>query len=244
MTSPHFSPFPEAGLRFLRRLKRNNNRNWFLAHKMEYEESVKKPMEELVRVLALEFPKFAPEAQASPRVSLYRISRDTRFSSNKTPYKTHVAAVFPWSGLGKHEGAGFYFHISTEELLIGGGLYMPLPEDLQVVRERIAGDPGELQAIVRQKRFRQFLGDLTGERLVRLPRGFPADHPAAEFLKFKQFLAARALRPEAATVPDFPKTLVETFKAVNPLVRFLNKPILENRKKRGREESLLSGSIR
>jgi uncharacterized protein (TIGR02453 family) len=146
--------------------------------------------------------------------------------------------------LGKHEGAGFYFHISTEELLIGGGLYMPLPEDLQSVREAIARDYRKLQAIVRQQRFRKLLGELSGERLVRVPRGFPADHPAEELLKFKQFLGARVLRPEAATRRDFTKTLVETFKAITPLVRFLNKPILENRKKKGRTESLLAGTIR
>jgi len=240
MTDPHFSNFPEASLRFLRRLKRNNNRDWFLSHKKEYEESIRKPMEELVETLAVEFLRFAPEVQASPRVSLYRIHRDTRFSKDKTPYKTHVAAVFPYKGLARHEGAGFYFHISTEELLIGGGLYSPLPEDLQVVRAAIAADLPRFSRIVKDRRFRRLFGEVSGEQLARVPRGYPADHKAASYLKFKQFLAAQVLLPAAATSPGFRKNLVEAFKALTPFLRFLNEPILKSRRQKQRQESLLA----
>jgi uncharacterized protein (TIGR02453 family) len=240
MISPNFSPFPEAGIRFLRHLKRNNKRDWFLAHKREYEECVKKPMEDLVEALARDFCHFAPEIEASPRVSLYRIYRDTRFSKNKNPYKTHVAAVFPQRGIGKHEGAAFYFHISTDELLIGGGLYMPLPEDLRTIRETIAAKQRRFDALLKERRFRHFFGELSGERLARVPRGFPADHKAAEHLKLKQYLAARILPVESATSPAFHKTLVETFKAASPLIRFLNAPILERKRARERKESLLT----
>src|SRR3954471_498251 len=106
MTSQRFTAFPAEGLHFLKRLKRNNNRDWFNANKETYEQYVKQPMQDLVEILAGEFDKFAPEIQASPKVSLYRIYRDTRFSKDKSPYKTHVAAVFPPRGLDKHEGAG------------------------------------------------------------------------------------------------------------------------------------------
>src|SRR4051812_28605415 len=133
MKSKRFSAFPKEGLRFLRSLKRNNNREWFLEHKVIYEASLKQPMISLVEALAADFQRFAPEMVASPQTSIYRIYRDTRFSNDKTPYKTHVAAMFPRKGLGKHEGAGFYLHISTTEVLVAGGLYMPAPEGLQAV---------------------------------------------------------------------------------------------------------------
>src|SRR5262245_34863327 len=123
--------FPNEGLKFLQTLKRNNNREWFNKHKGIYEESVKRPIEDLIAALAEDFRTFAPEMVASSKVSAYRIYRDTRFSKDKSPYKTHVAAVFPRAGLGKHEGAGFYLHVSHSELFIGGGLYMPEPEDLR-----------------------------------------------------------------------------------------------------------------
>src|SRR6185369_11740810 len=134
MKQTAFSAFPKEGVQFLRRLKRNNNREWFQEHKTIYEESVKRPMTELIEAIAVDFQKFAPEMTASLKVSAYRIYRDTRFSKDKSPYKTHVAAVFPHANLGKHEGAGFYVHISPAEVFIGGGLYMPLPEDLNTVR--------------------------------------------------------------------------------------------------------------
>src|SRR5882724_6993087 len=101
--------FPEAGLKFLKSLKRNNNRDWFLKHRTDYEESVRLPMVRLIEALASKFQQFAPEVLVSPK-SLFRIYRDTRFSKDKSPYKTHVAASFSVRGLDRHEGAGFYFH--------------------------------------------------------------------------------------------------------------------------------------
>src|SRR2546422_10517432 len=155
-----FAAFPEQGLQFLRSLKRNNNREWFQRHKGIYEQHVKQPMTDLIDVLAAEFQQFAPEMLASPKVSAYRIYRDTRFSKNKSPYKTHVAAVFPRSGLGKHEGAGFYLHIDPAELLIGGGLYMPLPEDLNAVRSHIAENSKSFLKIVDGRQFRKLFGTI------------------------------------------------------------------------------------
>src|SRR5262244_2149259 len=180
MKQKHFSGFPKEGLRFLRELKRNNNREWFQEHKRIYEESLKRPMAELIATVAADFQKFAPEMVSSPKSSAYRIYRDTRFSKDKSPYKTHIAAVFPRAGLGKHEGAGFYLHISTSELLLGGGLYMPSPEDLNAVRQEIADDAESFMRIVDSRPFRKLFGSVDGERLSRVPRGFAAGHPAAE----------------------------------------------------------------
>src|SRR5205814_249667 len=102
----------------------------------------------VVAQLASDLRSFAPEIVVDPKTAMYRIYRDTRFSENKTPYKTHVAAVFPWRGLAKHEGAGLYFHVSPDEVWIGGGMYSPQPAQLQAVREHIAANTGRLRAIV------------------------------------------------------------------------------------------------
>src|SRR4051812_21878345 len=203
--SPRFSA---ATLRFLRALKRNNRREWFSAHRDDYEAHVRGPMTAVVERLADEFRTFAPEIVASPKSSMYRIYRDTRFSENKAPYKTHVAAVFPTRGLQKHEGAGLYFHVSPTEVWIGGGMYAPQMPQLQAVREHIAINVRRLRAIVESPGFRRQVGRLEGERLQRVPRGFPKDHQAAEFLKFRQFLAGREFPPALAASPRFYSTLL------------------------------------
>src|SRR6266705_1688024 len=237
-----FPGLPKEGLQFLRSLKRNNNREWFHKHKSIYETQVKQPMESLIESMATEFQRFAPEMVASPKASAYRIYRDTRFSKDKSPYKTHVAAVFPRSGLGKHEGAAFYLHIDPAELLIGGGLYMPLPEDLNAVRSHIAENSQLFSKIVAGRQFRKLFGTLGGEQLSRVPRGFPADHPAAAYLKYKQFLAGRTLPADVAASPHFYETVVETFRGMLPFVRFLNDPIVRARRTRDRQEALLRGA--
>ena len=161
MKNRAFSAFPKEGLQFLQLLQRHNNREWFQEHKGIYEDYVKQPMAELIEALAVEFGQFAPEMIASPKASAYRIYRDTRFSKDKSPYKTHVAAVFPRSGLAKHEGAGFYLHVSPSELLIGGGLYMPSTEDLNAVRSRIAADAASFLKIIRAARFQRLFGNIS-----------------------------------------------------------------------------------
>ena len=217
--------FTAETLRFLRALKRNNRREWFNAHRDDYEAYVRQPMTAIVERLAVDFRAFAPELVATPKVSMYRIYRDTRFSDDKKPYKTHIAAVFPTRGLLKHEGAGTYFHISPDEVWIGGGMYSPQPPQLFAVREHIAGHVKQLRAIVESPGFRKHLGALGGDRLMRVPRGFSRDHPAAEYLKFKHFVAGAELPATLATSPTFYKTVLAIFREVVPLARFLNAPL-------------------
>jgi len=239
MKTRAFSAFPKEGLQFLRSLKRNNNREWFQDHKSIYEQHVKQPIGDLIEALAGDFKKFAPEMIATPKISAYRIYRDTRFSKNKSPYKTHAAAIFSREGLGKHAGAALYLHIAPSELLIGGGLYMPWPEDLRIVRQHIADSPEAFLTVVRNRQFRKLFGELTGEKLTRVPRGFSADHPAAEYLKYKSLLAAREFPAEVATSARFYKLTLETFKALVPLIRFINDPIYAARRLQQRKEALL-----
>src|SRR5438093_5000932 len=179
--------FTNKTISFLRALKRNNNRDWFRARRDQYDAHVHGPMIAVIERLADDFRRFAPELIASPRHSMFRIYRDTRFSSNKKPLKTHAAAVFRTRDLPKPQGAGLYFEIAPGWVWIGGGMWRPEPPELVRIRAHIAATWPEMQTIVRSPRFRRTFGELSGETLTRVPRGYPADHPAAEYLKHRQF---------------------------------------------------------
>lgn len=221
--------FTSESLRFLRALKRNNRREWFTAHRDDYEAQVRQPMIAIITRLADDFREFGPEFVANPKTSMYRIYRDIRFSENKAPYKTHVAANFPARGLLKHEGAGLYFHLSPDEVWIGGGMYAPQPPQLHAVREHIAANSRRLRTLVESPAFRRDVGTLEGERLQRVPRGFSKEHEAAEYLKFRQFLAGRGFEPVFATSPKFYSSLLTIFKRIAPVTRFLNEPLTKSK---------------
>jgi uncharacterized protein (TIGR02453 family) len=222
------SSFPKETLAFLRALKRNNNREWFRARKDQYEQVVKAPMVAVIEQLAKDFTRVAPELVASPKASLYRIYRDTRFSEDKTPLKTNAAAVFPCKGLARHEGAGLYFEIAPGWVWIGGGMYAPQPPQLVKVREHIVGTWPRIRKITTAKPFVARVETMHGEKLTRVPRGFAAEHPSAEFLKHRQFLASREFPADFATSNEFYPTLLATFTAIVPLVRFLNAPLISS----------------
>ena len=223
--APRFTP---EAISFLRALTRNNNRDWFRARKARYETLLRGPMIALIERLADDFRTVAPDLVASPKASLYRIYRDTRFSENKSPLKTHVAAVFPCRGLAKHQGAGLYLEVASGWVWVGGGMYAPETSQLQAVREHIATNVRHLRAIVESPAFRRRVGSLGGERLRRVPRGFPKDHEAAEYLRFRQFLAGREFPASFASSPRFYRGVLDVFRHIAPLIRFLNEPLLRS----------------
>jgi uncharacterized protein (TIGR02453 family) len=220
---PSFTP---KTLSFLRSLKRNNNREWFHARKDEYERHLRAPMIAVIERLAVDFGRFAPELDASPKRCIYRIYRDTRFSDDKTPLKTHIAASFRWRGLPKHRSAGLYFEVTPGWVWMGGGLYAPETADIARIRQHISDTHPELHRLTRAPAFRRAFRALEGERLSRMPRGFAKDDPAGEYLKHRNFLAGREFPPTLATSAAFYPTLLATFKAVMPIVRFLNEPLV------------------
>jgi uncharacterized protein (TIGR02453 family) len=180
----------------------------------------------VVERLAIDLGKVAPEFLCDPKTSLFRQFRDTRFSEDKTPLKTNIAATFPHRQLGRMNGAGLYFEVAPGWVWIGGGMYAPETWQLQLVRERIAADPRRFKAIVSGAAFRR-IGGLQGDTLSRVPRGFPKDHPAAEYLMHKQFLGFREEPAAFATAKTFYRELITTFKTLVPLLRYLNEPLLE-----------------
>jgi uncharacterized protein (TIGR02453 family) len=223
---PDPSPrFPAGAMRFLRALKRHNDREWFRARRSQFDELIDAPMNAVIDRLAIDFRSFLPDLIASRRTSRYRIYRDTRFSENKAPLKNHVAAVFPSRFLPRHEGPGLYFEIAAGWVYAGGGIYMPQPETLHLLREHISGRHRDLKRIVDTPALRRMFGPLEGDRLSRMPRGFPADHPAGEFLKLKQILLGREWPASFASSPRFYSELLRTFRTLAPLITFLNAPL-------------------
>jgi uncharacterized protein (TIGR02453 family) len=218
---PPFAGFPPEGIRFLRQLKANNNREWFAAHKEEYVEFVRLPMESLLAALSGPLEKVAPEMHVDPKKSMFRIYRDTRFSRNKEPYKTHVAAIIHPKGHWE-ESAGLYLHIEPGEVYLGGGIYMPDGGQMKKIRGAIASKPKEFLEIVGGKRFAKAFGALQGDRLSRAPLGYLPDHPMIEWLKWKQYFVAVEWKEKAASGKDFVRRVADVYAEMMPLVNFIN----------------------
>ena len=157
--------------------------------------------------------------------AIYRIYRDTRFSKDKTPYKTHIAAHFKARDLSQAECAGYYVAVSHKEVAVGGGIYMPSPPTLLAVRSHLAQNFEEFERITAARGLKKLLGgELHGERLSRVPKGFAADHPAAEALKYKSLFYYVELPPELATSKTLFAEVRKRFEAIAPVVEFLNAP--------------------
>ena len=221
--------FTTRTLTFLRQLRRHNDRAWFQANRDRYEADVKQPMIALIQRMGSDLPRFAPNLQASTRSSMYRIYRDTRFSADKSPYKTRVSAFFPHRTLPKHAGAGLYLEVSPERVLVGGGLYAPESADLQRVRASIVEHWTDFRRIVKGRDFARTFTALDGKRLTRSPRGFPSDHPGVEYLKLKQFLAGCQAEPDLATTARFYPFVLQRFRQLAPFIAFLNDAIIDGR---------------
>jgi uncharacterized protein (TIGR02453 family) len=220
---PPFTGFPKEGLDFLRQLKRNNNRAWFEKHKPEYEFDVKLPMQSFIASLQPYFDSFAPEFDVNPKRSLFRIYRDIRFSKDKTPYKTHVAAHFVLRGKPKGtEGSGYYLHIEPGSIFLGGGIYMPDGDQLKKIRRQIASQPKAFLDIVTNKEFVKRFKKIDGDKLQRVPTGFDPNHPIAEWLKLKQFFVSVDWKEDKCLKTRIVKDAARVFEEATPLVAFLN----------------------
>jgi uncharacterized protein (TIGR02453 family) len=221
---PPFAGFTPETFSFLRRLKKNNNRPWFAKHKAEYEELVRFPMECLIASLRPRMADVAPGFEFHPRKSIFRVYRDTRFSNDKTPYKTNIAANFKSRGPKAPTGApGLYVGIGLDEIFLGGGIYMPDGPQLKSIRAYIASKPAELETVIGDQPFRKVLGEILGDRLQKAPLGYPKDHPMIEHLRLKQFYVGVELEQEECLKPRFLDTIVRVFTASMPFMNWLQK---------------------
>ncbi len=219
--------FPPEGLKFMRDLARNNRREWFQPRKELFEATVRGPMFGVVEAINAEFAKFAPDYITDPKKAVYRIYRDTRFSSDKTPYKTHQAAIFTRRGGERGVSPGFYFSFAAKELGVAGGVYQPSPEQMFAIRTWLAGNHAAFRKIA--KKPEKMMGELHGDSLQRIPKGFPADHPAADLIKMKRWLYYTTLDPELATTPKLVAEVVKRFKTMLPVLEELSKPVAKSR---------------
>lgn len=219
-----FPGFPQQGLIFLQQLKENNGREWFTPRKALFEESVKAPMVALVEAVNAELASFAPEYLTEPAKAVYRIYRDTRFSNDKTPYKTHIAANLHKQGADKHAAAGYYFSVGAEQIEIAAGVYMPGPDELLRLRQHISGNFEEFSRLAGDKAVTKLMGELKGDSLARPPKGFAADDPAIEWIKKKAWHYYKTdLDLALALTPKLLPEIVKRLKAMTPMIAFFNR---------------------
>jgi uncharacterized protein (TIGR02453 family) len=231
MASPHFTG---KSLKFLRSLKRNNDREWFEPRKPVYETEIKTPMLEVVAAINDAMVDFAPYNVRPPQKVMMRIYRDIRFSPNKSPYKTQVAAWWSREGLEKTSGGGFYFSVSPTALTVAAGVYMPEREQLLLIRRHLLEHHAELRSLLNGKKLKAKLSEFEGNRLTRPPKGFPADSPAMDLLLCRQWGVAATLPAEIATTPALVKEIVDRFRLAAPIVELLNAPLLTSLKAKPR----------
>ena len=222
-----YARFHPETIRFLEQLETNNNREWFKEHKSRYEEEVLDVALRFIQSMQDPLAEIAPRFVALPtRVggSLMRVYRDTRFSKNKTPYKTNIGIQFRHEQARDVHSPGYYVHIAPDQVFVGVGMWRPDSDPLRGIRERIAAKSLEWNRVMRDPSFkRQF--ELGGETLVRPPRGFDKDHECIDDIRRKSFIAVREFQVQESLKPQFQRTVESSFKTAEPFMRFLCKAV-------------------
>jgi uncharacterized protein (TIGR02453 family) len=211
-------------LPFLKNLTENNDRDWFKAHKKEYDQS-RKAFVDLVDKVIVGLSSFEPQVMGlTSKAAIFRIYRDVRFSNDKRPYKTHYGAFLAENGR-KSTKAGYYFHIAPNECFLGGGLYRPNAEQLKKIRAQIDYNAQSLRDIVSQQNFKTVYGSMQGEQLKTAPRDYPKDHPDIDLLRYKDFLGTHQF--SEAVLNDNPVDyIVERFEVLKPFVDYFNDALM------------------
>jgi len=221
--APEFSGFPSATMSFLEELAANNERAWFQANKHLYEEDVLAPALEFIGAMGPRLERISQHFVAIPKRvggSLIRVYRDTRFSRNKTPYKTNIGIQFRHEFGKDIHAPGFYVHIEPSVCFLGAGLWRPGSSALTAIRDSIVDDSSGWKRARNAKRFRERF-TLSGDRLKRPPLGYPADHPCIEDLKRKDFIGVLEFDIRETSNRAFPDQVATDFAAAKPLMRFL-----------------------
>jgi uncharacterized protein (TIGR02453 family) len=218
-----FSGFPQDLFDFFEDLKLNNNRAWFNDNKARYYDSVVNPVSEFVVCMGPRLKQISRHYKADPRPhggAMFRIYRDTRFSKDKTPYKTHAAVQFRHEAGRDAHAPGYYLHLAGDGLFFGGGIWTPPSPKLNKIRDFIADNARSWSRISNAKKVKD-VGGIKGDGLKRPPRGFDAEHVHIDDLKRKSFFVMSEAEPSAALRPDFVDVVSEAFKRATPLNRFI-----------------------
>lgn len=207
-----------SNLEFLKLVRKNNNRDWFNAHKERY---IKEHDDIIVFADALltEMNKHDVIETASGKKSLHRIYRDTRFSKEKTPYKTNWSGSFKRAT--KKRRGGYYFHIEPGNSFVAGGFWGPEPHDLKRIRDEFAYDAEAFRKILKNKNFSKTFGSLKGEQVKTTPKGFDADSPAIDLLRYKQFILIKKFTDKEVLSSTFLKQVNDTFRTMRPFLDYM-----------------------
>jgi uncharacterized protein (TIGR02453 family) len=226
--APVFEGFSKATFAFLHGLKKNNNKEWFEAHRDDYEQQLRGPAKALAHAMGAYFREQKMPIVGNAKTSLFRINRDIRFSKDKSPYKTHIGLSFPLEGTKKEEWCGYYLGFEPAKtgkgmsVFAGGGIYMPMSPHLKRIRALIDREHKTFTKILGQSDFKKiYPKGLTGETLKRIPQGYSEDHPAANYLKMKSFLFGCDLKEGDLLKENLPEVLGEKFSVALPLIKFL-----------------------
>lgn len=225
--APRYAHFHPRTLEFLEELADNNNRDWFRDNKSRYEEDVLDVALLFIQSMQDPLARIAPNFVAVPtRVggSLMRVYRDTRFSKDKTPYKTNIGIQFRHEQAKDVHAPGYYLHIEPQQAFLGVGMWRPDPESLRRIRGRIAARPSEWRRTLEHAPFKRHFV-LGGESLSRPPRGFDKDHECIDDIKRKSFVAVRDMDASACLKPRFQGAVEKSFEAAEPFMRFLCKSV-------------------
>ena len=214
-------------LKFLKDLKKNNNKPWFDAHRKEYE-SAKSDFTAFIQSVIDKHSKNDTTIKSiAAKDCMFRINRDIRFSKDKSPYKTNMGAYINRGGK-KSIFGGYYFHCEPGQSFVGGGLWMPMPPELNKVRQEIDYNFDAFKKIITSKKFKSVYKDLSRDPeyvLSRVPKGYEPTNPAAEYLKMKSFVSMTALKDADLTSKDLVKKTTEAFAALQPLIDFINESL-------------------
>jgi uncharacterized protein (TIGR02453 family) len=208
-----------SGFDFLNTLKKNNNRDWFNEHKTVFQKELQQ-VENFAESLLEQLSAHDLIETPSGKKSLYRIYRDTRFSHDKTPYKTHWSGSFKRAT--KSRRGGYYFHIEPGNSFVAGGFWGPTPADLKLIRDDIAFDDKPLRKIINSKAFISTFESLKGEQLKTAPKGFEAGHEAIDLLRYKQFLLIRPFTDKEVLSDQFLKEVNSTFQKMRPFFDYMS----------------------
>ncbi len=224
MPATYFTP---ATFTFLQELAATNNREWFHAHKSRYEEDVKDPALRFIVDFGPHLQEISPHFRADPRAnggSLFRIYRDTRFSKDKSPYKTHTGIHFRHEAYRDAHAPGFYLHIQPGSCFMGCGVWRPGGDALRKIREAIDEDPAAWKQASRDGRLKKSF-ELTGDSLIRAPKGYDPNHPLIVDLRRKDFIGVANLSADALMSDDFLESFAGLCRDAAPFQRWLCRAI-------------------
>ncbi|MCX6316399.1 MAG: DUF2461 domain-containing protein [Bacteroidetes bacterium] len=212
-------------IKFIKDLKKNNNKAWFDQHRKVYEAAKADFAGFIQKVIDLHGKKDESIHTLVAKDCMFRINRDVRFSKDKSPYKTNFGASINKGGKKAMNTAGYYFHLEPGSCFAGGGLYLPMPEELRKVRQEIDYNFADFKKIIQSKKFKSLYGDLDRSAeytLSRVPKGYEADNAAAEYLRLKSYVAMVHFSDADLTSKDLVKKTAAAFDALQPVIEFIN----------------------